>query len=103
MVPELVMYRCASRHAFFHDHPRCPRCGNELTAFAASPEATLVAQTMVRVSPSGTPFRLGIAAAQSGAKTLCLIADAVPDGENVPVLLGIKSGLFRARQAKREG
>jgi len=70
-------WRCVRGHAFLHAHERCAECGAELTPTRVGAAARLVACTTVRVTPSGEPFRLGVAVTREGARTLCRVEGRV--------------------------
>ncbi len=91
----LNTYVCELAHAFLVEHDVCPECNGALARRADEPRATLVAHTVVRVNPSGRPFRLGLAITNSGARTLCIIDDGVR-GEEVE--LYAREGCFHARE-----
>jgi len=93
---DLVLYACPSGHAYFVRHAQCPECRLELAENRQPATAVIVSQTTVRVNPTGTPFRLGIAEAGSGAKTLCVIEEDVPHGDGVPVTLVRRGDLYYA-------
>jgi uncharacterized OB-fold protein len=94
--PDLLLYRCPSGHAYFVKHARCPECDLELAESRQPPAAVIVSQTTVRVNPTGAPFRLGVAEVQSGAKTLCVIRETVPEGDLVSVTLERRGDLYHA-------
>ena len=93
----LTLYRCAASHTFFYPHTRCPLCRSELAEVSREPNATLVSYTTVRVSPTGSAFRLGLAETPDGAKTLCILAEDadVGGGDNVTIVKC--DGLYHAR------
>jgi uncharacterized OB-fold protein len=100
--PPLTLHRCASSHAFFHVFDSCPLCGGALESFSSPPEAVLVAHTIVRVSPAGTAFALGLARAPSGAQTLCIIDGGVAGIPGDEVILTKRGALYHAAPRARE-
>ncbi len=102
MAPNLTVHRCENSHAFFHPHETCPICARRLIAVDVPPDARLVSHTVVRVSPAGSPFALGLARLECGAQTLCIIdgaADAAPPHE---VVITKRGPLYHA-EAKSAG
>jgi uncharacterized OB-fold protein len=93
---QLRIYTCNSGHAFFVAHSHCPTCQCPLTESDVDNEAVLTSQTTVRVTPSGQPFRLGLARIQCGAKTLCLVGPDVPSDDDAPIVLALRDGLYHA-------
>jgi uncharacterized OB-fold protein len=93
---DLVLYGCHSGHVYFVRHALCPKCQLELVENHQPAAAVIVSQTTVRVNPTGTPFRLGVAEVGSGAKTLCVIEESVPHGDGVPVTLARRGDLYHA-------
>jgi hypothetical protein len=68
----------------------------------ATREARLVLVTTVRINPSGTPFRLGVAVARRGReRVLCLVEGAVRGLGYDRVVLEEGSGVTVARPARR--
>lgn len=96
---ELTIHRCGEGHAFFYPHGQCPVCGAATHTAARGPAATIISHTIVRVSPSGQAFRLGLAEISCGAKTLCIIDDGVELNaiDTGGVLLYLTDGLYHAR------
>jgi uncharacterized OB-fold protein len=92
----LIVYQCATGHAFFYHHDICPTCGNTLRETQTSPDAWLVSSTTIRVNPTGNPLCLGLARVENGAKTLCIIEDQI--GDQTPVVIYVKDGLYHARR-----
>jgi len=93
---DLLLYSCPSGHAYFIRHAHCPECRLELAESRQPSTAVIVSQTTVRVNPAGPPFRLGVAKVESGAKTLCVIDETVPDGDLVSVTLERRGDLYHA-------
>ncbi len=92
------IHRCENSHAFFYPHETCPFCGALTSAADTRPSAILLCHTTVRVSPAGSPFKLGIARVECGAQTLCIVDD---DGESEigpgsEVTLAERDGLYHA-------
>jgi uncharacterized OB-fold protein len=98
----VILYRCEKRHPFFHRHDACPHCGLPLVEFAENARAVVISQTRVRVNPTGTPYRLGIAEVECGARTLCLIDGDVPPADGVSVTLARKKNLYHALSVPTE-
>jgi len=94
--PTLTLFKCGNSHTFFYPHNVCPECGNELIEIKSPNDAVLVSRTTVRVSPTGSPFELGLARVESGAKTLCIIEEGYGDTDTDEVVLFKKNGLFHA-------
>ena len=94
--PRLTLRRCGTSHAFFFAYETCPLCGGKLESFSSAPDAELISQTVVRVSPTGSPFALGLARAASGAQTLCIIEDGVEKDPGRRVVITKKGGLYYA-------
>jgi uncharacterized OB-fold protein len=102
LAPRLTVHRCENFHAYFHAHESCPICALRLIAVDVPPDALLVSHTVVRVSPSGIPFALGLARLECGAQTLCIIdgeADAAPPRD---VVITKRGPLYHA-EAKSAG
>ncbi len=90
----LTLYRCENKHAFFYPHSKCPVCRSMLDEITCKPDATLVSYTTVRVSPTGSVFRLGLAKTPNGAKTLCILNEQL---EGVGAVTIVKDdGLYYA-------
>jgi uncharacterized OB-fold protein len=70
-------FRCPAGHCFLNRYPRCPACGDRLTALTIASTARLLTHTIVRVNPTGRPIALGIARTDCGAATLCIIVGGV--------------------------
>lgn len=100
--PPLKLRRCGNSHAFFVAYEACPLCGGMLEEFSSPPEAELVSRTVVRVSPTGSPFALGLARASSGAQTLCIIEDGVDKDPGKDVVLTERGGLYYAAPRRTE-
>lgn len=92
----LLVLRCRRGHYFLSTHEECPACGAPLERHRTDPGATLIALTTVRVTPTGKPFRLGLARTDVGAKTLCIIDDNGDTEKNDRVVLVERDGLFYA-------
>ena len=101
----LRAYRCRGGHCYFTRYDRCPACGGTLTGTSLPPEALLLAHTVVRVNPSGQPFKLGIVRTRSGATTLCIVHGTVRGNGRDRVLLYEQDGRFHAdgRNARLSG
>ena len=95
--PPLSIHGCRNSHTFFFPHRTCPRCGAPTTRTDSPPDAVLVSHTTVRVSPSGAPFRLGLARVASGAQTLCLIEGELGSTPVSEVVIEERGGLYYAR------
>ena len=93
---QIAVRRCANGHAFLHAHECCTVCGEPLAITQEPATAVLVAQTIVRVNPTGDPYRLGIAKTPSGAKTLCRIDDDVPSTDGAAIGLERRGDLYHA-------
>jgi uncharacterized OB-fold protein len=89
-------WRCGRGHAFVHEHKRCPACGASLRSTRIGARAKLVACTTVRVTPSGEPFRLGVAVTREGARTLCRVEGGVRGNGYDRVLLVEQDGRYLA-------
>ena len=76
----LAGWRCTRGHVFLHVHAECPECTATLAPTRVGAAAKLVACTTVRVTPSGEPFRLGVAVTREGARTLCVVEGRVRGG-----------------------
>ena len=94
--PNLTLYRCDQGHAFFCPHDMCPICRSKLDEITREPHASLISHTTVRVSPTGSVFRLGIARTPDGAKTLCILGDDTDPDRNDGVIIVQENGLFYA-------
>lgn len=94
--PNLTLYRCGRGHAFFYAHDVCPICRSALDKITRDPHASLVSHTTVRVSPTGSVFRLGLARTPDGAKTLCILDDHTDPDRNDDVIIVQDDGLFYA-------
>ena len=95
----LVLYACASGHVYFFRHDRCQECQRDLVEHSHEPHAVLVTQTTVRVSPTGSEFRLGIAEVDSRVRTLCIVEKDVTRREPVGVVLDYRDGIYYAKKA----
>ena len=93
----LILFGCDNLHAFFFSHDICPLCGTPLHPIQSSPEAVLISHTIVRVSPTGSPFKLGLARVENGAQTLCIIDDDA-ESRTRDVTVYKKDGLYHARK-----
>ena len=96
MDKQVDAYICATGHVVLVKQNVCPVCGGSLLARKHPTEATLTSQTTVRVSPTGSQFRLGIARLAAGGSTLCRIDDDVANEIGVLVSLVIRDGIFYA-------
>ena len=94
--PNLTLYRCGRGHAFFYAHDVCPICRSALDEITREPHASLVSHTTVRVSPTGSVFRLGLARTPDGAKTLCILDDQTNPDRDDGVIIVQFNGLFYA-------
>jgi uncharacterized OB-fold protein len=100
--PLLTLYRCERSHAFFFPHQTCPLCGAALGETESSPDGVLVCHTTVRVSPTGAPFKLGLARVACGAQTLCIVEGEIGTDPGEEVVILKKDGLYYAKpQAPR--
>jgi uncharacterized OB-fold protein len=93
---QLTAYRCGEGHVFLYPHGDCPVCGTETREANSLPGAKLISQTVVRVSPTGRQFRLGLAETAGGAKTLCIIDDGVSVEED-EVIVYLDDGLYHVK------
>jgi uncharacterized OB-fold protein len=100
--PHLTLQRCANSHAFFLVFASCPLCGGKLESFSSPPDAVLISHTVVRVSPTGSPFALGLARAASGAQTLCIIENGVESDPGSDVVITKRDGLYYAAPRARK-
>jgi uncharacterized OB-fold protein len=57
----LAAFACARGHVYLHAQDFCPQCQAPLRARSIPPDATLTLDTVVRVSPGGESYVLGIA------------------------------------------
>lgn len=92
----LTLYRCGNKHAFFYPHTKCPVCSSKLAEIRRGPDATLVSHTTVRVSPTGSVFRLGLARTPDGAKTLCILGERLDPDRGDEVTIMEDNGLYYA-------
>jgi uncharacterized OB-fold protein len=99
--PCLSLRKCANAHAFFFAFDACPLCGGTLEEFSSPPDAVLVSRTVVRVSPTGSPFALGLARAPSGAQTLCIIENGAENDPGSEVVITMRDGLYYASPRPR--
>ena len=95
--PLLTLYRCDRSHTFFFAHQICPLCGAALGETESPPDGVLVSHTTVRVSPTGAPFRLGLARVACGAQTLCIIEGEIGTDPGEEVVIHEKGGLYYAK------
>jgi len=95
--PLLTLFRCRGSHTFFFAHKNCPFCGANLEEIESQPDAVLVSHTTVRVSPTGTPFRLGLARVACGAQTLCIVEGEIGTAPGAEVVIVKKGGLHHAQ------
>jgi len=94
--PRLKLHRCENSHSFFFPHRSCPLCGASLQPFEDSPDARILSRTVVRVSPTGSPFALGLARTASGAQTLCIIEEGCETDPDKNVVITKRGGLYYA-------
>jgi len=67
-------------------------------------DAVLVLVTTVRVNPTGTPFRLGVAITRRGrARVLCRVEGRVRESGHDRVVLEERDGVVVARRARGRG
>lgn len=92
----IAAFRCREGHCFLNRYPLCPACGNRFFPISLPAHARLLAHTIVRVNPSGTPFMLGIARMPSGATTLCVVHGSVRGTGRDRVLLRYRNNRFHA-------
>ncbi len=94
-------WRCERGHVHVHPHEACPRCGGRLRGTRIAPQATLLVQTIVRVTPSGGPFRLGVAVTRAGhAHTLCRVEGDVRGTGHDAVMLERRGNVIVARRRR---
>jgi len=91
---------CACGALVLHARPECPACEGRLFPARVAARATLVASTVVRVNPTGTPYRLGVARVAGGARTLCVVEGAVRGNGRDRVRLERRDGRVYARAAR---
>jgi len=96
----ITAHRCAEGTLYLHPHQACPACGSPLAAVRIPPSARLVTHTVVRVNPSGEPFRLGVAVAAGGATTLCIVEGDVRGHGRDRVTLVLRDGRYHALGAR---
>ena len=94
----LTLFGCQGSHTFFYPHDNCPVCGAPLQPIQSPSDAALVSHTTVRVSPAGSPFKLGLARVESGAQTLCIIEGDTDEAGINDVFVYKKDGLYYARR-----
>jgi len=99
--PRLTLHRCENSHSFFFPHVSCPLCGANLQPFDDPPDAEIVSRTIVRVSPTGSPFALGLARTASGAQTLCIIEGGSETDPGKDVVITKRGGLYYASPRPR--
>jgi uncharacterized OB-fold protein len=92
----IVAHRCANGCLWLYKHDDCPDCGLPLVATRIRSDATLISHTVVRVNPSGTPVRLGVARAAAGAMTLCIVHGEIRGNGRDRVRLVDIGGRFHA-------
>jgi len=93
---QVTIYQCDSGHGFCYPHGSCPVCSGATHQAEVDAVATVVSHTLVRVTPSGPRFRLGLAELRCGAKTLCIIDDGV-DVDNGQAILYFQDGLYHVK------
>ncbi len=89
-------FRCPRGPLYLHPHERCPHCDGALTPVRVSAGAILVSHTTVRVNPTDKPFRLGVAVAECGAATLCVVEGRVRGNGRERVRLELRAGRYYA-------
>jgi uncharacterized OB-fold protein len=95
-------WRCERGHVHLHAHDGCPECGRRLFPARVAPEATLLVMTTVRVTPTGEPFRLGVAVTRAGhARTLCRVAGRLRENGRDAVVLERRGDAIVARARPR--
>jgi len=92
----VVAYRCGNGCLWLYHHDDCPECGNLLVPTRIPNRATVIAHTVVRVNPSGSPVHLGIAKTNSGATTLCILRGQIRGNGRDRVRLVAIDGRFHA-------
>jgi uncharacterized OB-fold protein len=92
--------RCAEGTLYLHDHDTCPVCGSPLVGVRIPSAARLISHTVVRVNPSGEPFRLGVAVAAAGAATLCIVEGDIRGNGRDRVTLVLRDGRYHALAAR---
>jgi len=97
----LTAWRCDAGHLHLHADDVCGACGAPLRVTSISPQATLLVTTTVRVSPSGAPYRLGLAVTVCGrARTLCRIEGRVRETGYDAVVLERRGATIVARPVR---
>lgn len=92
----IVAGRCPEGSLYLHEHGACPVCGGPLTPVRIRSRAILVSHTTVRVSPTGEPYRLGVAVAVGGAATLCVVEGRIRGNGRDRVTLELRNGRYHA-------
>jgi uncharacterized OB-fold protein len=102
--PPLDARRCAHGHISLHFDPVCTLCGGRTEATRIRPDAVLELVTVVRVNPSGEPYRLGVAVTRAGrARTICRVEGAVRGLGTDEVVLERRDDMIVARATRRSG
>jgi uncharacterized OB-fold protein len=96
----IVARRCPEGTLYLHEHGACPVCGGALTPVRIPSRAILVSHTTVRVSPTGEPYRLGVAVAAGGAATLCVVEGRIRGNGRDRVTLELRDGRYHAVGAR---
>ena len=89
-------WRCPGGHLWMYRHGECPECGKRLIGVAIGSGAKIVSHTVVRVNPTGSPIRLGVAVTSAGAATLCVIDGRIRGNGRDRVTLVTRNGRFHA-------
>ena len=92
----ILARRCLKGCIWLHEYDDCPNCGGRLVEVKIPSRATLISNTTVRVNPSGSPIRLGVARAAGGATTLCIIEGKVRGYGRDRVHLVLRNGRYHA-------
>ncbi len=92
----IVARRCLRGCIWLHEYGDCPNCGGRLVEVKIPARATLISNTTVRINPTGSPIRLGVARATAGATTLCIIEGNVRGNGRDRVHLVLRDGRYHA-------
>ena len=92
----LNAWRCHCGAAYLFEHPACPSCGGRLQPTRIADAARLLTHTTVRVNPTGSPYRIGVAATSCGATTLCVIDGDIRGTGYERVRLELRDGRYHA-------
>ncbi len=99
----IAVYACARGHASLEPARSCEHCDLPTSVVFRRNAARLLANTVVRVNPSGQPFQLGVCELVGGLRSLCrIVGDVRGDGTDWVALASNQDGVFVATPLRRQ-